>query len=664
MILDEVTLTNFGLYAGRQRVPLTPPTPDQPIVLFGGLNGGGKTTLLEALQLCLFGPHARTASRGRLSYSDYLSRCIHDKAQDPLASVQIAFRHTVDGAEETYSIRRQWRRATGRCREEFDVLKNGRLAPVLAENWASHVEELLPANISHLFLFDGEQIERYASPTHSASLIGTAIENLLGLDVVDRLDKDVRVFERRKKAETLNDEARAKVTVAEGELAHHRRQVETLKQEKAALRNRIDRVRRQLEAVDQDFQRLGGSLYERREHIESELTETQAALADSADVLRELAGGPLPLVLVRALLTSAADRDREERETGVAGQLHGLLLKRDAAVDDYLARRGADVETRNLLRDYFREDRAAHDRRARRGTVLNLPEAGRGVLAALLHGQLEDVAKVADERLVLHERAVARVAQAQSVQQSIPDADAVVDVLERRDAIRAELQELETQWTSMTEGLTRLEREADRRERSLAGLMEAAVKDGERREDRDRVLRSATKVHRTLTAFRRAVVARHVSRIEHLVLESYQHLLRKTSLVTRLEIDPIEYSLKLFGKSGEVVRAESLSAGERQLLGIALLWGMAKASGRPLPTAIDTPLGRLDTGHRRHFVERYLPYASHQTLVFSTDEEIVGDYLARLGPWIGRSYHLKYSDTHGRTVVEPGYFDGECVNGH
>lgn len=195
--------------------------------------------------------------------------------------------------------------------------------------------------------------------------------------------------------------------------------------------------------------------------------------------------------------------------------------------------------------------------------------------------------------------------------------------------------------------------------------MEANVRATERRDDRARMLRSTARVRDTLAIFRTETIKRHVGRIEHLVLESYQQLLRKTSLVSRLTINPNTFALSLFDKTGEVLPAESLSAGERQLLGIALLWGLGKASGRPLPTAIDTPLGRLDTEHRRHFVDHYVPFASHQTLLFSTNEEIVGDYLKRLSPSIGRCYYLDHDDQHGRTSIKPGYFDAEEIShGH
>jgi DNA sulfur modification protein DndD len=207
--------------------------------------------------------------------------------------------------------------------------------------------------------------------------------------------------------------------------------------------------------------------------------------------------------------------------------------------------------------------------------------------------------------------------------------------------------------------IERLERDIVRKEQALTRLLEQEAIARRQREDQERILRHSARVRATLESFRGAVIARHVRRIEQLVLESYQQLLRKASLVTRLVIDPGSYALTLYGRDGAALTPERLSAGERQLLAIALLWGLAKASGRPLPTAIDTPLGRLDTGHRVHLVERYLPFASHQVLLFSTDEEISGDYLERLRPWIGRTYHLMYDDDRGSTRVVPGYFTAQ-----
>jgi len=68
MILDSITLKNFGVYRGEQKADLAPVSDQKPIVLFGGMNGGGKTTLLDAVQLGLYGPKARCAGRGKLGY--------------------------------------------------------------------------------------------------------------------------------------------------------------------------------------------------------------------------------------------------------------------------------------------------------------------------------------------------------------------------------------------------------------------------------------------------------------------------------------------------------------------------------------------------------------------------------------------------------------------
>jgi DNA sulfur modification protein DndD len=139
--------------------------------------------------------------------------------------------------------------------------------------------------------------------------------------------------------------------------------------------------------------------------------------------------------------------------------------------------------------------------------------------------------------------------------------------------------------------------------------------------------------------------------------------LRKSELVTGLTIDPETFEPTLTDRDGQMLPFDRLSAGERQLLATSLLWGLARASGRPVPTIIDTPLGRLDSSHRRHMVKRYFPCASHQVLLLSTDEEIVDSYYQMLKPFITRSYLLAYDEKIGRTMIKRGYFpDYEATN--
>ena len=108
MIIDSIIIENFGVYAGKQEVTLTP-SPGKPIILFGGLNGGGKTTLLDAVQLAFYGSKARLASRGKLAYKKYLRESINHKT-DPTegAAVSVFFNRIMDGKKHNFQICRYW----------------------------------------------------------------------------------------------------------------------------------------------------------------------------------------------------------------------------------------------------------------------------------------------------------------------------------------------------------------------------------------------------------------------------------------------------------------------------------------------------------------------------------------------------------------------------
>ena len=204
MILDRICLRNYGVYRGSHEAALTP-FPEKPIILFGGLNGGGKTTLLDAFQLALYGSRARLSNRGRLSYKDYLTQCINRSTRPgDWAEVQLDFTKVLTGKRTRFSVTRSWRETQKGLSEELSVAVNGTPDSVFTEHWDEVVDTYLPSSISHLFFFDGEQIAALAEQASAATILGTAVGSLLGLDLVDRLQADLKTLERRKQESALD----------------------------------------------------------------------------------------------------------------------------------------------------------------------------------------------------------------------------------------------------------------------------------------------------------------------------------------------------------------------------------------------------------------------------------------------------------------------------
>ena len=656
MILDEIAIHDFGVYEGIQRIALTPESEEKPIVLIGGLNGGGKTTFLDALQLVLFGAHAKCSNRGSLAYNEYLDRCIHRHPDKDEAGIEISFRRTVEGVEEQYRLHRSWRRQFNGCVESFEVFRDGKPEAALADNWASQVEDFFPANIAHLFLFDGELVEAYASQRDSAALIGSAIQNLLGLDMVDQLERDLQVYERRTRAQGEDDSKCGEIAVEQDNIRGLRDKSDELQQAQAALRtHQIDRLTRKLEDKNAEYRKIGGELYDQREALESSHIEAQSKTSAGELALREHASGTAPLILLRRSLEKLEGRDELEEKCRRSNDYADLLVERDKATLSQARELGADKNVVDALRKYLESDQSLRRQVGNETPVLNLNREVRSELHFLLRSGLDDAQATAKDLLIAQGALRAREEQARVEHENIPGADTIDDLARERDEIRAELKRTEIQHADRSDEIERLRRELERRSASLTRLLEADAKGRQRLDDRTRILRHSTKARATLEAFRKSVITRHIERIEQHVLESYQQLLRKGGLVTRLSINPENYALTLFGRNDKVLSSERLSAGERQLLAIALLWGLAKASGRPLPMAIDTPLGRLDSVHRMHLIERYLPFASHQILLLSTDEEIMGEYLQRLLPWIGHTYLLTHDDSSGASRMTKGY---------
>ncbi len=174
--------------------------------------------------------------------------------------------------------------------------------------------------------------------------------------------------------------------------------------------------------------------------------------------------------------------------------------------------------------------------------------------------------------------------------------------------------------------------------------------------DNKRFIDYSIKVKDVLSSFHVKALDYHIKRLEKLILNCFKSLHRKKNFIKSIEIDTIEFDLKISDKKDTEVNTEDLSAGERQLLAVAILWGLAKASNSAAPTIIDTPLGRLDSEHRLNLVEQYFPTASKQVILLSTDEEINKKYHKFISPYLSRSYKIEYDEKISGSKLSEGYF--------
>lgn len=653
MILDQLILHDFGQYRGRVAIALTPPSPDQPITLFGGLNGAGKTTLLDAIQLCLFGQFARTSRRDGQAYENYLLASIHRGSGASSASVELQFRHSSHGEEQLYHVKRSWKRTPKGCREQLEVIRNHRYDALATEHWAEEVEEFLPSRIAQLFLFDGEQVEGYADPRSSAALIETAVYNLLGLDLVEKLGSDLSVIERRRRMEARPASDRDKLIELERAHEEALERLQACSQEHARREAELSRVEAQRQALEDKYRKEGGHLYERRVQLEAQVRAAEQRFLQAERALADAAAGAAPLLLVHDLLKRVTIQSDLEQQSANTKVIDALLSERDGALLATLS--GKDAALAASLGRYLDEDRQRR-RSAIVAARLGLTESGRDRLREINQQELDEALLDCSALIAAYEQARTALDQAELQAAAVPTREALSELARERDKLIARSATLQSEQGAQTELLKRLRREAGKAEEEIIRFQNVDAEAQLSEDDRSRVLKHVARVRGTLDRFRDAVIRRHLERIEGLILDSLHQLLRKKTLIAGLRIVPDTFQLELTGRDGNALPAQRLSAGERQLLAVSILWGLARASGRPLPTVVDTPLGRLDSSHRRRLVSHYFPFASHQMILLSTDEEIAGGYFEALKPAVGRAYRLRFDEEEGATFVEPGYF--------
>ncbi|MFN6160200.1 MAG: DNA sulfur modification protein DndD [Dolichospermum sp.] len=661
MIFLELVLQNFGPYAGKQIINLNPQIDEdnaRPIILLGGMNGGGKTTLIDAIRLALYGQRAQCSTRGNLSYSDFLTQCVNSKANPTEKTrIELVFEHIEEDKPIQYRVVRTWEKNPKDGKDHLGILGDDETWPIdsLVNIWDEYIENILPLGISNLFLFDGEQVKELAEQEIPPPIVVDAINGLLGLELADKLAIDLEILVNRKKREFADNKDLSKLEEIENKLHEKQEEYENNRQRLATVNIKVAELEKiQEEALDK-FVNEGGKIAAERSQLEKQREEKIKLANNVRESLCELADDVLPLALISPLLSQIQRQGEKELKTQQIQLAKDVLIARDERLMNWLKQLNLENTKISNIQSFLAEDinNLYSNNLSTENTWLNADEESLSLVDNITYRlqigqntaqkQLDELTNYEEEILTL--------------ERQVQTAAAPEEYMKLQKAVKEAqtgFNQIKYQAEMMNQKLIELEAETKKLRQELNEYTVENLK----YQNSEHIIDSATKVQQTLKIFRERLTLRKLNKLEEEVKNCFLYLLHKSDLVHRIAIDSKTFGLSLYDYNGKPVPKHRLSAGEKQLLAIAFLWGLAKVSGRRLPIAIDTPLGRLDSSHRNNLVERYFPSASHQVILLSTDTEIAKKEYQNLKETeaIAREYLLQYNSNKRETTIKPGYF--------
>jgi DNA sulfur modification protein DndD len=667
MKITNITLHNVGVFKGEHSFDLTPIISSAPtarsIMVINGHNGAGKSTLFRAIALALHGSQSPLELENGQPYEELLHSLVHrSSVNGPSsalsdASIRLQFEYVRSGEKVEISVERTWKpRGVGE-QETLHVLCNGSQPDIEPSHYQTWINDHISPDVIPLCCFDAEQLDALSSPDQYNKQLGGLVRRIFGLDAVERLYGDLRLITLRQSRESDQHHQTADAVL------RHQAEIDTLEAHLNACQSNLQALElRQAElqeALNQSKGHLaaeGGEYAAKRPLIEERLNTTNHELEQIASELRELSNGLLPFALAPELcgmLDRRLQSESQLRQTGLS----------DLAWKERISKVKHNLENENFW------EGLKLDTGQRKELCRRVEHLLRDVLPPTNHNQQQIIHQLSGSAQVeiqtwLKQATAAIPSQAETLNQRSRQLRLERQNLEmelRRapdeailQPIHEEIVRLEVEWKKIEDEQSAINQELGAAKFRLAEqerLYKKAEDEMRTLNSRHRQLELAEKSKQALLAYQDALTRQRTQELEQELVNAFNLICNKTRLILDAHIDPRNFKVELKDVNHHIVRLDDLSAGERHLYVLALLWALRKVSKLELPLLIDTPLARLDEQHRDKIIHTYFPQVSKQVVLFTTDAEMSNRLMEEIRPYLAHVYRLQFDPQHGETVV-------------
>lgn len=711
MQINKIVLYNFNSYEGLNEFDFSSGDSSKNIILIGGKNGAGKTSLFTAIKIALYGPLAFGYIGMNPHYIAKIKECINSKAfqKDVVeAKIQITISLMVEREVKEYEITREWDYTRQKLEEKYYVREEGQLLDDQKLSYfRNYLQGLVPPDLFEFFLFDGEAVGNIFSTSSYNAYIKNAIYTLCGLDVFEIVRKYTVGYVGKA---TNEDEEKIhkryqELLVKEESLTKERSKIEEQMDEYHRL---LDDIEIQIIEIETAFKNAGGITEAERQSLDREYKNAERIKTEALTKIKLFVEDLMPFFIVKDFTGKIIESLEFEEKSQV---YNSVMQKLDKEEIRAVLGEKSDVEEYavNSLVEFLIGKFKPNGFEADMGPIHDLSKDDMRRVNAMITS-LEDFDVKGMVQLINERKAAAdRTMEINKILKgAMTDEDAARfseqenKLLKRKDELTMKIQDAHTQMSGLVEKIEIIEQQ---REKMLQGIKENA--------QNRHVFELSFGLSRMMETMLENKVCSIREKLEALIVENLQHIYRKNNLITHVEIEKdfrfnlyqnARYSTvelgnlmrnlgkdmfsfevgregiqKLFeaykvGSLNELQRvllysAENfeielfkridlsrLSKGERQIFILSLYWAIIKISGQDIPFIIDTPYARIDAGHRKEISEKFFPNISKQVIILSTDEEINEEYYEIIKPYISKEFLLINDENQNRTTIEPYYF--------
>lgn len=646
MRIRKLVLHNFGVYSGTNTFEFT---HNEPVVLIGGLNGRGKTIFLEAVLLALYGSNSFAFKESKFrSYNQYLKSYTNTTDGTYTSSVEIEF-EIMGSKLEAFQVQREWT-SRGKTEELIHVKKDGEYSDFLTNNWAMFIENQIPSALSNFYFFDGEKISELAVD-QTGEQVKESIRAMLGMTVLDTLKNDLeknnkKLIKIKKGKENVDKLNRLKEIKDKKEDALDKLNTHLLEQTEKLELKKLKNLE-----LQNKYGIKGGEILEEKQRLIENRANLITGIGAKQEELVELASSALPMLMVSDLLGEIKLQAEDE---------HNDLVMNEALeqINEYLTvfvQKEKDSASGSKKFVEFLKSEFAENKNE---SIYNLSDHALFQNNDLIDNKLNYLADTTKNTILEKESLINKkedIDNYLAIDINDKELQSIYNKIQNNEKIISDLNlkisGIKTKIETATSELNKATNEFNK-------YVEAYLKNEEMVDDIERKIKYINISLNILKKYSIELQKNKTSVLANTITDCYKQLSNKKTLIQRVDMDSETLDIKYISYDEKEVQKDSLSAGEKQLMVISILWALAICSKKALPVIIDTPLSRMDSMHRTTIVSTYFPQASDQTIILSTDTEIDQNYYELIRSSVGDEYTLVYDEETKSTSIKKGYLLG------